>query len=98
MTTTFLIGKPQVVPFPSKWIESSKQLLVGLQVDTSGGLSFNLGRKFARIVLNAIWYRQLQIIFLFCAGLEREGHLFQSSFGVRFSEDSWAHGPGLACG
>ncbi|GFY23639.1 hypothetical protein TNCV_1039381 [Trichonephila clavipes] len=24
--------------------------------------------------------------------------LFQSSFGVRFPEDSWAHGPGLACG
>ncbi|GFW28533.1 hypothetical protein TNCV_753641 [Trichonephila clavipes] len=35
---------------------------------------------------------------LFCAGLERGGHLFQSSFGVRFPEDSWAHGPGLACG
>ncbi|GFX45043.1 putative RNA-directed DNA polymerase from transposon BS [Trichonephila clavipes] len=29
-----IIGRPQVVPFPSRRIESSKQLLVGLQVDT----------------------------------------------------------------
>ncbi|GFT33241.1 hypothetical protein TNCV_4767271 [Trichonephila clavipes] len=28
-----IIGRPQVVPFPSRRIESSKQLLVGLQVD-----------------------------------------------------------------
>ncbi|GFU25478.1 hypothetical protein TNCV_3620891 [Trichonephila clavipes] len=29
-----IIGRHQVVPFPSRRIESSKQLLVGLQVDT----------------------------------------------------------------
>ncbi|GFW23760.1 putative RNA-directed DNA polymerase from transposon BS [Trichonephila clavipes] len=30
----------QVVPFPSRWIESSKQLLVGLQVDTLEAFPF----------------------------------------------------------
>ncbi|GFV83501.1 kinectin [Trichonephila clavipes] len=32
--TPGIIGRPQVVSFPSRRIESSKQLLVGLQVDT----------------------------------------------------------------
>ncbi|GFX36090.1 RNase H domain-containing protein [Trichonephila clavipes] len=32
--TSGIIGRPQVVPFPSRRIESSKKLLVGLRVDT----------------------------------------------------------------
>ncbi|GFW08492.1 hypothetical protein TNCV_2775141 [Trichonephila clavipes] len=31
---------PQVVPFPSRWIESSKQLLVRLRVDTLDAFPF----------------------------------------------------------
>ncbi|GFT51667.1 hypothetical protein TNCV_4071201 [Trichonephila clavipes] len=47
-----IIGRPQVVPFPSRRIESSKQLL-----DLKGRTSIPV------------------------------------LFGVRFPEDSWAHGP-----
>ncbi|GFV46394.1 putative RNA-directed DNA polymerase from transposon BS [Trichonephila clavipes] len=59
------------------------------------GLSFNLGQKI--FVLNAIWYRQLQIIFCFVQDLKGRTSI-PVLFCVRFPEDSWAHGPGLACG
>ncbi|GFV06975.1 hypothetical protein TNCV_3606821 [Trichonephila clavipes] len=78
-----------------KLIESSKQLLVGLQVDTLEAFSFNLGQKIYENCTKCNLVQATPDHLLFCAGLERR-HLFQSSFGVRFSEDSWAHGPGLA--
>ncbi|GFV73962.1 RNase H domain-containing protein [Trichonephila clavipes] len=62
------------------------------------GLSFNLGQKIYENCTKCNLVQATPDHLLFCAGLERGGHLFQSSFGVRFPEDSWAHGPGLACG
>ncbi|GFW13834.1 hypothetical protein TNCV_1670501 [Trichonephila clavipes] len=40
---------------------------------------------------------QLQIIFCFVQDLKGRTSI-PVLFGVRFPEDSWAHGPGLACG
>ncbi|GFV89220.1 uncharacterized protein TNCV_4914191 [Trichonephila clavipes] len=57
------------------------------------GLSFHLGQKIYENCTKCNLVQATPDHLLFCAG-----HLFQSSFGVRFPEDSWAHGPGLACG
>ncbi|GFV98418.1 hypothetical protein TNCV_623771 [Trichonephila clavipes] len=61
------------------------------------GLSFNLGQKIYENCTKCNLVQATQIIFCFVQDL-KGGHLFQSSFGVRFPEDSWAHEPGLACG
>ncbi|GFV22222.1 hypothetical protein TNCV_2678991 [Trichonephila clavipes] len=68
-----------------------------MRVDTRG-LSFHLGQKIYENGNKCNLVQATPDHPLLCAGLDRERDIYSSPFGVRFPEDSWAHGSGLACG
>ncbi|GFU77316.1 uncharacterized protein TNCV_5090911, partial [Trichonephila clavipes] len=96
--TPGIIGRPQVVPLSIKADRVVQTTISRLASGHIRGLSFNLGQKIYENCTKCNLVQATPDHLLFCAGLEREDIYSRSSFGVRFPEDSWAHGPGLACG